>query len=67
MAASKTLISRRVAPVSVGVGLSDIAVLRRVIAMAFRYRVGMAIAIATTVVDLARIDLSVAIWVRGKP
>ncbi len=50
MAASKTLISRRVAPASVGVGLSDIAVLRRVIAMAFRYRMGMAIAIATTIV-----------------
>jgi ATP-binding cassette subfamily B protein len=50
VATSKTLISRRVAPASVGVGLSDIGVLRRVVAMAFRYRAGMAIAIATTVV-----------------
>ena len=34
----------------VSLGLSDIAILRRVLAMALRYRAGMAIALATTVV-----------------
>jgi ATP-binding cassette subfamily B multidrug efflux pump len=34
----------------VGLGLSDVAILRRVLAMALRYRVGMATALATTVV-----------------
>jgi ATP-binding cassette, subfamily B, multidrug efflux pump len=34
----------------VSLGLSDIAILRRVLAMALRYRAGMAIALATTIV-----------------
>jgi ATP-binding cassette, subfamily B, multidrug efflux pump len=34
----------------VGLGLSDFAILRRVLAMALRYRAGMAVALATTVV-----------------
>jgi ATP-binding cassette subfamily B protein len=40
-------------PAAAGVGLSDLAILRRVLQMALRYRRGMAIALATTVVAAA--------------
>jgi ATP-binding cassette subfamily B protein len=50
LAASNQIISRSAPPASVGLGLSDVAILRRVLAMALRYRTGMAIAILTTVV-----------------
>ena len=40
-------------PAAAGVGLSDLAILRRVLRMALRYRRGMAIALATTVVAAA--------------
>lgn len=44
------LITRSAPPATVTVGLSDLGILRRVLKMAFRYRGGMAIALATTLV-----------------
>jgi len=53
VSATSSLLSRREPPAAVTIGLSDLAILRRVLAMALRYRKGMAIAVATTIVAAA--------------
>ena len=50
MSFNHSLSARSAPPAAVTLGLSDLKILRRVLAMALRYRQGMAIALATTIV-----------------